>query len=66
VTAYRGFDGSVIGSADGGGGLIHKGRGQSSNRSLCDGVRGYLLELLKTKYAGLRPDADDRNPARQA
>jgi hypothetical protein len=41
--------------ADGGGGLIHKGRGKSSNHSLCDGVRGYVLELVKTKYADFGP-----------
>src|SRR6202166_1812695 len=40
---------------DGGGGLIHKGRGQSSNHSLCDGVRGYVLDLVKTKYADFGP-----------
>jgi hypothetical protein len=40
---------------DGGGGLIHKGRGQSSNHSLGDGVRGYVLELVKTKYADFGP-----------
>ncbi|RZU35587.1 winged helix-turn helix protein [Edaphobacter modestus] len=28
---------------DGGGGLIHKGRGKSSNHRLCDGIRGYAL-----------------------
>jgi hypothetical protein len=41
--------------ADGGGGLIHKSRGQSSNHSLCDGVRGYVLDLVKTKYADFGP-----------
>src|ERR1700688_289013 len=40
---------------DGGGGLIHKGRGQSSNHSLCDGVRGYVLELVRTRYADFGP-----------
>jgi hypothetical protein len=34
---------------DGGGGLIHKGRSQSSNHSLCDGIRRYVLELVKSK-----------------
>jgi hypothetical protein len=43
-------------TAQGGGdGLIHKGRGQSSNHSLCDGVRGYVLDLVKTKYADFGP-----------
>ncbi len=31
---------------DGGGGLIHKGRGQSSNHSVSAGVREYVLELV--------------------
>ena len=30
---------------DGGGGLVHKGRGRSSNHSLNAGVREYALEL---------------------
>jgi hypothetical protein len=38
-----------------GGGLIHKGRSKSSNHSLCDGVRGYVFELVKTKYADFGP-----------
>jgi hypothetical protein len=41
--------------ADGGGGLIHKSRGKSSNHSLCDGVRGYVLDLVETKYAAFGP-----------
>jgi hypothetical protein len=40
---------------DGGGGLIHKGRGQSSNHSMCDGIRRYVLELVKAKYADFGP-----------
>jgi hypothetical protein len=40
---------------DGGGGLIHKGRGQSSNDSASAGVREYVLELVKSKYADLGP-----------
>jgi hypothetical protein len=40
---------------DGGGGLIHKGRGQSSNHSLSAGVREYVLELVKSKYADFGP-----------
>ncbi len=40
---------------DGGGGLIHKGRGQSSNHSLSSGVREYVLELVKSKYADFGP-----------
>src|SRR5262245_32666824 len=40
---------------DGGGGLIHKGRGKSSNHSMCDGFRGYVLELIKTGYADFGP-----------
>ena len=40
---------------DGGGGLIHKGRGQSSNHSLSSGVREYVLQLVKSKYADFGP-----------
>jgi hypothetical protein len=40
---------------DGGGGLIHKGRGQSSNHSVSAGVREYALELVKLKYADFGP-----------
>ena len=40
---------------DGGGGLIHKGRGQSSNHSLSVGVRDYVLELVRTRYADFGP-----------
>ncbi len=40
---------------DGGGGLIHKGRGQSSNHSLSSGVREYVLELVKSRYADFGP-----------
>ena len=40
---------------DGGGGLIHKGRGQSSNHSVSAGVREYVLELVKSKYADFGP-----------
>ena len=79
-TAYRGFDGSVFGPADGGfgrgragdyvrqvncllirlrenggGRLIHKGRGQSSNHRLSPGIRAYALELVSTKYADFGP-----------
>jgi hypothetical protein len=40
---------------DGGGGLIHKARGQSSNHSLSAGVRDYVLKLVRTKYADFGP-----------
>ncbi len=40
---------------DGGGGLIHKGRGQSSNHSVSAGVREYILDLVKSKYADFGP-----------
>jgi len=40
---------------DGGGGLIHKGRGQSSNHSMSSGVREYVLELVKSRYADFGP-----------
>jgi hypothetical protein len=38
-----------------GGGLIHKGRGQSSNHRLSPGIRAYALELVSTKYADFGP-----------
>jgi hypothetical protein len=40
---------------DGGGGLVHKGRGRSSNRSLNADVREYALELVRTRYADFGP-----------
>lgn len=40
---------------DGGGGLIHKARGQSSNHSLSAGVREYVLELVRSRYADFGP-----------
>ncbi len=40
---------------DGGGGLIHKGRGQSSNHSMSAGVREYVLDLVKSKYTDFGP-----------
>ena len=39
----------------GGGGLVHKGRGQSSNHRASAGVREYALELVKTRYADFGP-----------
>src|SRR5260370_10654770 len=40
---------------DGGGALIHKGRGQASNHRLTTGVREYALELVRTRYADFGP-----------
>ncbi len=40
---------------DGGGGLIHRGRGQSSNHRLTPEIRAYALELVRTKYADFGP-----------
>ena len=40
---------------DGGGALIHKDRGQASNRRLTPGVREYALELVRTRYADFGP-----------
>jgi hypothetical protein len=48
---------------DGGGGLIHKGRGQSSNHSVSAGVREYALELVKLKYADFGPTLATRDAA---
>ena len=41
--------------ADGGGGLVHRGRGQASNHRANAGVREYALELVKTRYADFGP-----------
>ncbi len=40
---------------NGGGGLIHKGRGKSSNHRVTAGVREYALELVRTRYADFGP-----------
>jgi len=40
---------------DGGGALIHKGRGQASNHGLSPGIRKYALELVRTRYADFGP-----------
>jgi hypothetical protein len=40
---------------DGGGGLIHKGRGQASNHRHTPGIREYALELIRTRYADFGP-----------
>jgi transposase len=40
---------------DGGGALIHKGRGQASNHRLNPGTREYALELIRTRYADFGP-----------
>jgi len=40
---------------DGGGALIHKGRGQASNHRLTPGVREFARELVRTRYADFGP-----------
>jgi Helix-turn-helix domain len=40
---------------DGGGALVHKSRGQASNHRLNPGIREYVLELVRTKYADFGP-----------
>jgi hypothetical protein len=40
---------------DGGGALIHKGRGQASNHRLNPGVREYAFKLIRTRYADFGP-----------
>src|ERR1700688_4562479 len=40
---------------DGGGGLIHRGRGQSSNHRLTPEIHAYALELVRTRYADFGP-----------
>ncbi len=46
VVAYR--DG-------GGGGMIHKARGRTSNHQLHAGIREYVVELVRSRYADLGP-----------
>jgi hypothetical protein len=45
----------TVASKDGGGALIHKGRGQASNHRLKPGIREYALELIRTRYADFGP-----------
>lgn len=46
VTAYR----------DGGGGaMIHKARGRTSNNQLLAGIREYVIELVRSRYADFGP-----------
>ncbi len=40
---------------DGGGALIHKGRGKISNHCVNEGLREYALELVRTLYRGFGP-----------
>ncbi len=42
-------------SEDGGGALIHKGRGQTSNHGFNPGIRKYALDLVRTRYADFGP-----------
>ena len=41
--------------AGGGADLIHKARGQTSNRSVNAGIRQYAVDLVKTMYADFGP-----------
>jgi hypothetical protein len=46
LTAYR----------DGGGGaLIHKARGRTSNNRLIPGIREYVIELVRSRFADFGP-----------
>jgi hypothetical protein len=41
---------------DGGGGaLIHKARGRTSNNRLIGGIREYVIELVRSRYADFGP-----------
>jgi hypothetical protein len=41
---------------DGGGGaLIHKARGRTSNNRLIAGIREYVIELVRSRYADFGP-----------
>jgi transposase len=39
----------------GGGGLIHKARGRTSNKVLISGIREYVIELVRSRYADFGP-----------
>ena len=42
---------------DGGGGaLIHKARGRTSNNRLIPGIREYVIELVRSRYADFCPE----------
>jgi len=44
------------GLRDGGGGaLIHKARGRTSNNRLIPGIREYVIELVRSRYADFGP-----------
>ena len=40
---------------DGGGGLVHKGRGKPSNHRANEGIREHTLELVRTQYRDFGP-----------
>jgi hypothetical protein len=44
---------SVVGEIqeDGGGALIRKSRGRTSNNRLIPGIREYVIELVRSRYA---------------
>jgi hypothetical protein len=60
-TRPRGFWGRqtrrlLIAHRDGGGGaLIHKARGRTSNNRLIAGIREYVIELVRSRYADFGP-----------
>ena len=46
----------VVAYRDGGGGaMIHKARGRSSNNQLTSGIREYVIELVRLRYADFGP-----------
>jgi hypothetical protein len=46
----------VVAYRDGGGGaMIHKARGRSSNNQLHGGIREYVIELVRLRYADFGP-----------
>jgi hypothetical protein len=46
----------VVAYRDGGGGaMIHKARGRTSNNQLIVGIREYVIELVRSRYADFGP-----------
>ena len=46
----------VVAYRDGGGGaMIHKARGRTSNNQLIPGIREYVVELVRSRYADFGP-----------
>ena len=45
----------LIAYRDGGGAMIHRARGRTSNNQLTSGIREYVIELERSRYADIGP-----------